>query len=71
MDLIGGLGRQASCGHKMDFLCRELDLMHTFDRRLWLTEDFIGADGRKRTEVTGGGTTTLVWDGSDYLQDRS
>ena len=30
-----------------------------------------GADGLKRTEVTGGGTTTLVWDGSDYLQGRS
>ena len=29
------------------------------------------ADGLKRTEVTGNGTTTLVWDGSDYLQGRS
>jgi YD repeat-containing protein len=30
-----------------------------------------GADGLKRTEVTGSGTTTLVWDGSDYLQGRA
>jgi YD repeat-containing protein len=30
-----------------------------------------GADGLKRTEVTGSGTTTLVWDGSDYLQGRT
>jgi YD repeat-containing protein len=25
------------------------------------------ADGLKRSEVTSGGTTTLVWDGADYL----
>ncbi|MEX2242208.1 MAG: hypothetical protein WD716_00015 [Fimbriimonadaceae bacterium] len=29
------------------------------------------SDGLKRSEVTSGGTTTLVWDGSDYLQGRS
>jgi hypothetical protein len=25
------------------------------------------ADGLKRSEITGTGTTTLVWDGTDYL----
>jgi YD repeat-containing protein len=29
------------------------------------------ADGLKRSEVAAGGTTTLVWDGTDYLQGRS
>jgi hypothetical protein len=28
-------------------------------------------DGLKRSEVSSGGTTTLVWDGSEYLQGRS
>lgn len=27
-------------------------------------------DGMKRTEATGTSVTTLVWDGSDYLQGR-
>ena len=28
-------------------------------------------DGLKRSEVVAGAVTTLVWDGSDYLQGRS
>ena len=28
-------------------------------------------EGLKRTEITGAGTTTLVWDGSNYLQERT
>ncbi|MBL8067371.1 MAG: RHS repeat protein [Armatimonadetes bacterium] len=27
-------------------------------------------DGLKRSEVTGSGQTTIVWDGSEYLQGR-
>ncbi len=28
-------------------------------------------DGLKRSETTGSGRTTLIWDGADYLQGRS
>jgi hypothetical protein len=28
-------------------------------------------DGLKRSEITGSGTTTTIWDGSEYLQERS
>ena len=28
-------------------------------------------DGLKRAEIVAGAVTTLVWDGSDYLQGRS
>ena len=28
-------------------------------------------DGLKRVEALGATRTTIVWDGSDYLQDRS
>jgi hypothetical protein len=28
-------------------------------------------DGLKRSEITGSGTTTMIWDGSEYLQERS
>ncbi|MBL8068451.1 MAG: hypothetical protein JNM28_08375 [Armatimonadetes bacterium] len=27
-------------------------------------------DGLKRSEATGSGVTTMVWDGSEYLQGR-
>ena len=28
-------------------------------------------DGLKRNEIAGSGRTTLVWDGTDYLQART
>lgn len=28
-------------------------------------------DGLRRRRVTSGGTTTYVWDGTDYLQERT
>jgi hypothetical protein len=36
-----------------------------------LTTSTYSADGLKRAEITSAGTTTLVWDGTDYLQERS
>ena len=36
-----------------------------------LTTYTYSADGLKRAEITSAGTTTLVWDGTDYLQERT
>jgi len=35
-----------------------------------MTTYLYDGDGMKKVEISGGTRTTLVWDGSDYLQGR-
>ncbi|GEM_PF-3012178 len=44
--------------------------VHQADRKTFVTNTYDG-DGKKRAEITGTGTTTLIWDGDTYLQGRS